>query len=115
MRNPLTANWLRRGFTRADQRTGGSLYNRWPAMRTPLAMIALIGLVGCVTSCTVSRSDVLKAEISGAPLTVKFVNNGDKPISILKPLDGSEWCWIMPYYRACPNRAKPCGAGLGSM
>jgi hypothetical protein len=72
---------------------------RWPAMRTSLAIIALIGLFGCVTSSTVPSSDVLKAEISGAPLTVKFVNNGDEPIRILKPLDGSESCWIMPYYK----------------
>jgi len=29
---------------------------------------------------------------------VRFVNQSDKPISILKPLDGSYYSWIMPHY-----------------
>ena len=72
---------------------------RWPATCTLFVIIALMCLVGCVTSGSGPRLDLLKAEISDAPLTVKFVNCGDEPIRILKPLDGSEWCWIMPYYK----------------
>jgi hypothetical protein len=41
----------------------------------------------------------LKLELRDAPLAVKFVNVGKEPIRILKPLDGSQWCWMMPYYR----------------
>ena len=29
---------------------------------------------------------------------VRFVNQSDKPIRILKPLDGSYYSWIMPHY-----------------
>ena len=68
-------------------------------MRTLFAIIALVGLVGCATPNAKSRPDALKVTISDAPLTVTFTNQGDEPIRILKPLDGSESCWIMPYYK----------------
>jgi hypothetical protein len=68
-------------------------------MRTFFAIMALIGLAGCATSSTGLKSGVLKVEISDAPLTAKFRNSGGEPIRILKPLDGSESCWIMPYYK----------------
>jgi hypothetical protein len=32
-------------------------------------------------------------------LTVRFRNLGPRPVGILKPLDGSEHCLLMPYYR----------------
>jgi hypothetical protein len=45
------------------------------------------------------RSPALILELRADPLTARFVNRGRKPVRILKPLDGSEWCWIMPHYR----------------
>ena len=33
------------------------------------------------------------------PVTVTFTNTSKTPIRILKPLDGSEWLWIMPHYK----------------
>jgi hypothetical protein len=68
-------------------------------MRTPLTIIALVGLVGCAIPNPGSHSDALRVKISDAPLTVTFINGGDTPIRILKPLDGSESGWIMPYYK----------------
>jgi len=45
------------------------------------------------------ESSELKLELQHSPLAVKFINIGKEPIRILKPLDGSEWCWIMPHYK----------------
>lgn len=33
------------------------------------------------------------------PVIVRFTNRENQPIRILRPLDGSEWSWHMPYYR----------------
>ncbi|MEX0703182.1 MAG: hypothetical protein WD069_13895 [Planctomycetales bacterium] len=33
------------------------------------------------------------------PVVIRFTNNGDEPVSILRRLDGSEWGWHMPHYR----------------
>lgn len=41
----------------------------------------------------------LKLELQANPLAVKFVNVSKRPLHILKPLDGSECCWIMPHYK----------------
>jgi hypothetical protein len=69
-------------------------------MRALLAIIALVGLLGCSTpSAKTVRSDALKLELSDSPLTLRFINTSSDPVRILKPLDGSEWCWIMPYYK----------------
>jgi hypothetical protein len=40
----------------------------------------------------------LQVELRDGPLRVTFTNKGDVPLRILKPLDGSEHCWIMPHY-----------------
>lgn len=73
---------------------------RWPAMRAIFAIIALVCLVGCsAPRASSSRADALKVEISDSPLTVKFINTSTESLRILKPLDGSEWCWIMPHYK----------------
>jgi hypothetical protein len=45
------------------------------------------------------RAPTLVLELRADPLTARFVNKGRGPIRILKPLDGSQWCWIMPHYR----------------
>lgn len=45
------------------------------------------------------RPPILTLELRVDPLTARFINTGRDPVRILKPLDGSEWCWIMPYYR----------------
>ena len=45
------------------------------------------------------QASPLKLELSATPLTVTFINTGKEPIRILKPLDGSEWCLIMPHYK----------------
>jgi hypothetical protein len=41
----------------------------------------------------------LRLDLTPTPLAVTFTNTGTEPLRILKPLDGSEWCWIMPHYR----------------
>ena len=41
----------------------------------------------------------LKLELTATPLAVTFTNTSTEPLRILKPLDGSEWCWIMPHYK----------------
>lgn len=41
----------------------------------------------------------LKIQLTAAPLAATFTNTGTEPLRILKPLDGSEWCLIMPHYR----------------
>lgn len=41
----------------------------------------------------------LRVELQASPLAVKFINAGKEPIRILKPVDGSEWCWVMPHYK----------------
>lgn len=33
------------------------------------------------------------------PVIVRFTNTTNNPISILRPLDGSLWCWHMPHYK----------------
>lgn len=33
------------------------------------------------------------------PVIVRFTNRTNKTLKILRPLDGSEWSWHMPYYR----------------
>ena len=71
-----------------------------------LGVVAMLWLEGCGTNSTQKPSDLdnatrktLKLELSDSPLAVTFVNIGKEPIRLLKPLDGSEWCWIMPYYK----------------
>jgi hypothetical protein len=56
----------------------------------------------------------LKLELRGSPLTVKFVNVGKEAIRILKPLDGSEWCWIMPHYKLTIINEQDAEVGYGS-
>jgi hypothetical protein len=48
----------------------------------------------------------LKLELHDSPLAVTFTNTSPKPIRILKPLDGSEWCWIMPHYKLTVTTAE---------
>ena len=41
----------------------------------------------------------LTLRLQPSPLAVKFVNTGKEPVRILKPIDGSEWGWVMPHYK----------------
>lgn len=59
--------------------SGIFLYDRPPRNRTP-------------------DGPALSLRLQQNPLGVVFVNSGNKPIRILKPIDGSEWCWVMPHY-----------------
>ncbi len=69
-------------------------------MKTAFWILAAVVLVGCTTSDShLPSSSGLKVELSDSPLAVKFTNNSTKPIRILRPLDGSEDCWKMPYYK----------------
>jgi hypothetical protein len=69
-------------------------------MRSLIVSIPLLILAGCAAPAPQARiSPTLKVEISDSPLTLKFINAGNQPVRILKPLDGSESCWIMPYYK----------------
>jgi hypothetical protein len=40
-----------------------------------------------------------KSIYNRSPVMVRFTNNSERPVRILKPLDGSLWCWHMPYYK----------------
>ena len=71
-----------------------------------LSRRAAIGAVGVAALESVAaapvpqpRPSVLLLELRTDPLTARFVNPGRDSVRILKPLDGSEWCWIMPHYR----------------
>ena len=33
------------------------------------------------------------------PVIIRFTNWNNKAVKLLRPLDGSEWCWHMPHYR----------------
>ncbi len=37
-------------------------------------------------------------ETKNEAFVIRFVNRSDKPVRILKPLDGSYYSWIMPHY-----------------
>ena len=41
----------------------------------------------------------LVLELQAVPFGVNFHNKGKTPLQVLKPIDGSEWCWVMPHYR----------------
>ena len=41
---------------------------------------------------------ILGRDDSTAGVKVAFENKGDKPLKILKPVDGSEWGWHLPVY-----------------
>ncbi len=45
------------------------------------------------------KEPALKLQLQASPLAVQFLNVSKDPIRILKPVDGSEWCWIMPHYK----------------
>jgi len=65
-----------------------------------LSGLVAASLVGCATPAPRAQvSATLKVEISDSPLALRFTNSGSEPMQILKPLDGSESCWIMPYYK----------------
>jgi hypothetical protein len=93
-------------------------------MKTAFALVAtVIIMIGCNAPAENSsfnpafdNSD-LRLELVDSPLRVKFVNTSKRLIHILKPLDGSEDCWIMPYFKltiindrdyALPNQPR-CG------
>jgi hypothetical protein len=66
----------------------------------------LIGVGGGVlaTATSAGRAPArgagrLTLTLRADPLTARFANPGNEPVQILKPLDGSEWGWIMPHYR----------------
>jgi hypothetical protein len=73
-------------------------------MRTAFLVVAVTLVVGGplpTTAQAPAKPDdpPLRIELTAAPLAVKFVNTGKEPLRVLKPIDGSEWCWIMPYYK----------------
>ena len=69
-------------------------------MRVTFAICALLSLLGCAApQAGTAPRDALKVELVEFPLSVKFTNSGTKPVRILKPVDGSESCWFMPYYK----------------
>ena len=48
------------------------------------------------------------------PVIVRFTNTTNKPISILRPLDGSLWCWHRPYYKLEVQDADRRGLDLAA-
>jgi hypothetical protein len=90
-------------------------------MRGLFAILAFAGLCGCASPSGESELKALKVELSDKPLRVTFTNSGKGPIRILQPLDGSESCATMPYYRLSVvdeggkevPLASRCGMGIG--
>jgi hypothetical protein len=78
-----------------------------PFVDRKLSRRAVLGVVGGTALGTVATATPLPPQQPGKlslelrtdPLTARFVNAGRDPVRILKPFDGSEWCWIMPHYR----------------
>jgi hypothetical protein len=61
----------------------------------------------------------LQVEVLASPLPsryprprVRFTNNTTATIQVLKPIDGSEWCWVMPYYQFTVTNAAGKGMKL---
>ena len=77
----------------------------------PFLAVALLGEVAAFAagSKTESKSSGLTVELRAFakqksiynrnPVIVRFTNTTNKPIRILRPLDGSLWCWHMPHYK----------------
>lgn len=82
-------------------------FQGWLDRMLPQQVLKLMCFVlgaAILTGCSIlgphaQTSSTLKVELSDSPLTVKFINTGVEPIHLLKPLDGSESCLIMPYYK----------------
>ena len=72
-----------------------------------LSRRALITAAGCGVLGTAASARTASARPGGQltltlradPLSARFANTGSEPVRILRPLDGSEWGWIMPHYR----------------
>ena len=64
-----------------------------------LLSVLLFAIGSAFAADSTQQPSPLKIELTGTPLAVTFTNTGKEPLRILKPLDGSEWCWIMPYYK----------------
>ncbi|MCB1064924.1 MAG: hypothetical protein KDN20_18650 [Verrucomicrobiae bacterium] len=68
-------------------------------------MKILFYLTVCVGALWAAKGSVSGSEgelsVSYDPSSMKleFSNHSDNEIRILRPLDGSEWCWIYPYYK----------------
>jgi hypothetical protein len=66
------------------------------------AMFLLVGLGVAAAACAgepAPGDQHIRLELRASPLAVKFVNASKETVRILKPLDGSEWCWVMPHYK----------------
>jgi hypothetical protein len=56
----------------------------------------------------------LRVELQADPLAVKFINTGKEPVRILKPVDGSEWGWVMPHYKLTAIDGRDREVGLAA-
>ncbi len=63
-----------------------------------MAMSLAFPLAGAVEVPPVLEVKILGRDDSAAGVKVSFENKGDKPLKILKPVDGSEWGWHLPVY-----------------
>lgn len=73
-------------------------------------VLVILSLAGRYGASAPSSVDPLQIEAAAPDLEVSlaagesntirvlFRNNSATPIQILKPIDGSEWSWVMPYY-----------------
>jgi hypothetical protein len=55
-----------------------------------------------------------KADGEENSAVITFKNNGKKPIKLLKAMDGSEWCRLMPYYRTTVTDGEKKVLDLGA-
>jgi hypothetical protein len=76
-----------------------------PAMMTRLiqSIITVLALSPVLAADPPPKPVELKVSVVGAStqrsgIVVRFENRSEKPIRLLRPLDGSEWGWHMPVY-----------------
>ncbi|MCA9050784.1 MAG: hypothetical protein KDA89_18725 [Planctomycetaceae bacterium] len=91
--------------------------NRYFLIAFSIAAVALVAGCGKTTRTTPGHTEAADDAALAVTLrmtdseefVVRFVNQSDKPIRILKPLDGSYHSWIMPHYAFLVDDGKGTG------
>lgn len=86
-------------------------------MKILLPLAASLGTLWVSFGLSLANDQELTVKYDPASEMMAFTNHTDADIRILRPLDGSEWCWIYPHYKfevtdSSGNKVKPglrCG------